>query len=67
MNHVPIVKENIKFRTIEEMKKYTTDKARQVISRGHEGIVIRKSSSFRDFSTSTVKYVRRGHVQTDKH
>ena len=39
----------------------------KTISKGHEGIVIRLSGSFTDFSKSTAKFVRKGHVQSDKH
>lgn len=67
LKHVPLVKNNIRFKSEEEMKKITTDFAKKVISKGDEGIVVRLSDSFRDFSKSTAKYVRRGHVQTDQH
>lgn len=43
--------------------------AKEVVSKGGEGIVVRLSSSFKyeDFSLSIAKYVRKNHVQTDKH
>lgn len=43
--------------------------AKDVVSKGGEGIVVRLSSSFKydDFSKSVAKYVRKNHVQTDKH
>lgn len=43
--------------------------AKQVVNRGGEGIVIRLEDAFRyeDFSKSVAKYVRKNHVQTDKH
>ena len=67
LHNVPIVKENITFKTEEEMREITTKMAKRVISQGQEGIVIRLSNSFTDFSSSTAKYVRKGHVQSDKH
>jgi hypothetical protein len=65
--HVPVIKNNILFKNEDEMKKQTIKMAKNVISKGHEGIVVRLSDSFSDFSKSTGKYVRKGHVQTDKH
>lgn len=43
--------------------------AKEVVSKGGEGIVVRLSSSFKyeDFPLSIAKYVRKNHVQTDKH
>jgi len=43
--------------------------AENVITKGGEGIVIRTVDSFSydDFSLHVAKYVREGHVQTDKH
>ncbi len=43
--------------------------AKQVVNRGGEGIVIRLEDEFRyeDFSKSMAKYVRKNHVQTEKH
>lgn len=43
--------------------------AKEVVKKGGEGIVVRLSSSFKydDFSKSVAKYVRKNHVQTDKH
>ncbi len=67
LHHVPVVKKNIVFKTEEEMQEKTTEIARKVIRQGHEGIVVRLSNSFKDFSKSTAKYVRKGHVQTNKH
>lgn len=64
---VKYIKRNIKFNSIAEMKETTEELARKVIRNGHEGIVMRLESSFSDLTQNTVKYVRRGHVQTDKH
>lgn len=50
-----------------ELQEYTTNLARKVIAQGQEGIVLRYSGSFTDFSKSTAKYVRKNHVQTDTH
>lgn len=43
--------------------------AKEVVSKGGEGIVVRVTDSFwyEDFSVSVAKYVRKNHVQTDKH
>lgn len=43
--------------------------AKSVIENGGEGVVVRLTSSFlyKDFSKSVAKYVRKNHVQTDKH
>lgn len=43
--------------------------AKEVVKKGGEGIVVRVTDSFRyeDFSLSVAKYVRKNHVQTDKH
>lgn len=43
--------------------------AKSVIDNGGEGVVVRLTSSFyyQDFSKSVAKYVRKNHVQTDKH
>ena len=43
--------------------------AKEVVSKGGEGIVVRLSGSFKyeDFPLSIAKYVRKNHVQTDKH
>lgn len=43
--------------------------AKEVVSKGGEGIVVRLSSSFKyeDFPLSIAKYVRKNHLQTDKH
>lgn len=43
--------------------------AKEVVSKGGEGIVVRLSSGFKyeDFPLSIAKYVRKNHVQTDKH
>lgn len=43
--------------------------AEKVVNKGREGIVIRLTSSFlyEDFGESIGKYVRKNHVQTDKH
>jgi len=67
LKNVPVVKKNIKFKTIEEMEEITKKLADRVIKSGHEGIVVRLSSSFTDYTKSTAKFVRKGHVQTDKH
>jgi hypothetical protein len=67
IHHVPVIKKSISFDNIDKMIKVTTKLAEKTIKSGHEGIVIRNSGSFTDFSTNTAKYVRRGHVQTDKH
>jgi hypothetical protein len=64
---VNVIKNNIKFKNLNQLQEQTTKIARQVISRGHEGIVIRLSGSFTDYTKSTAKFVRKGHVQTDKH
>lgn len=44
-------------------------RAEQVISQGHEGLVLRSRYPFHhtEFSKNVAKYVRQGHVQTDKH
>lgn len=53
--------------------KYDTAKikelAKQVISDGHEGIVVRDAKAFNYgfFDAHVAKYVRANHVQTDKH
>jgi hypothetical protein len=67
LHHVPVVKKNIVFKTEQEMQNITTKLAQKAISQGHEVIVLRLSNSFKDFSKSTAKYVREGHVQTNKH
>lgn len=43
--------------------------ARETVSRGGEGIVVRLTDSFdyKDFSTSIAKYVRKNHIQTGQH
>ncbi len=43
--------------------------AEQVISEGHEGIVVRNAYPYHygQFEENVAKYVRAGHVQTDKH
>lgn len=43
--------------------------AEDVVKRGGEGIVVRnfESFSYNDFGLNIAKYVREGHVQTDKH
>lgn len=43
--------------------------AEEVVSAGHEGIVVRNYNGFRyqDFSKNIAKYVRPNHVQTNKH
>lgn len=54
-----------------ELKNITNDLTKEKSKLGGdlEGIVIRKSDLFHndDFSTSVAKWVRKGHVQTDKH
>lgn len=43
--------------------------ARKTVERGSEGIVVRLASSYNynDFDKSVAKFVRKNHVQTDKH
>ena len=43
--------------------------AKETVARGGEGIVVRLADSFNyeDFSSSVAKFVRKNHVQTDKH
>ena len=43
--------------------------AKETVARGGEGIVVRLADSFtyEDFSKSVAKFVRKNHVQTDKH
>lgn len=43
--------------------------AEEVVLRGGEGIVVRNSKAFEyeDFGSNIAKYVRRNHVQTEKH
>jgi len=43
--------------------------AKETIARGGEGIVVRLADSFKyeDFPRSVAKFVRKNHVQTDKH
>ena len=43
--------------------------AEETVSKGGEGIVIRNADSFlyNNFSSNIAKYVRKNHVQTDKH
>ena len=43
--------------------------AKETVARGGEGIVVRLADSFiyEDFSSSVAKFVRKNHVQTDKH
>ena len=43
--------------------------AKEVVDRGGEGIVVRNADAFlyEDFSVNVAKFVRKGHVQTDKH
>lgn len=43
--------------------------AKETVERGGEGIVVRTSDGFNynDFSKNVAKFVRKGHVQTDKH
>lgn len=43
--------------------------AEETVKRGGEGIVVRLASSYNynDFDKSVAKYVRKNHVQTDKH
>lgn len=64
---VPVIKKSIEYSTAKKLKLGTTEIADCVISKGHEGIVIRLSSSFNDYTSSTAKLVRKGHVQTNKH
>jgi len=64
---VPFLTKNIKFKSVEELQRKTTEIARKVIRQGHEGIVIRLANSFTDFPRSTAKFVRKGHVQSSKH
>lgn len=64
---VKYIKRNIKFTDLADMKEKTTEMAKSVIKSGHEGIVMRLEESFLDLTKNTVKYVRSGHVQTDKH
>jgi hypothetical protein len=66
-NTVKYIKRNVKFSSIKEMEEVTTKLAKQVIRKGHEGIVMRLEGSFKDLNKSTVKYVRKGHVQSDNH
>lgn len=67
LKHVPVVKNRIKFKNLEDFTNTTTQLAQKVIRSGHEGVVIRNSGSFTNFVTNTAKYVRKGHVQSDKH
>lgn len=57
--------------TYEELKTIVEDLVSQPSSLGgkREGIVIRNSGSFHndDFSLNVMKWVRKGHVQTDEH
>lgn len=52
---------------------YAEDKikeiAKEIVLKGGEGIVVRVTDSFKyeDFSVSIAKYVRKNHVQTNKH
>jgi hypothetical protein len=43
--------------------------AKETVNRGGEGIVVRLDNEFNydDFSKSIAKFVRKNHVQTDKH
>lgn len=45
------------------------DIAKKTVKLGGEGIVVRNSDSFlyKDFSRNVMKFVRKNHVQTDKH
>lgn len=58
-------------KTYEELKTIVEDLVSQPSSLGgkREGIVIRNASSFHndDFSQNVMKWVRKGHVQTDEH
>ena len=61
--HVPIVYEGLyDSRKIQHI-------AEEVVSDGHEGIVVRSTDSFTigTFDKNIAKYVRSNHVQTDKH
>lgn len=67
LNTVQVINKNFTVRTEEELREITTKFAHISIKQGHEGIVVRNINSFKDFQSNTAKFVRKGHVQTDKH
>ena len=68
LNVVPIIGE-MSFRTTWELTATITKIAEDVISTGHEGVVVKSIYPFHytQFAENTCKYVRQGHIQTDKH
>jgi hypothetical protein len=66
LNILPVLQFNISSgRTLQEID----EKFHRLTTHEHEGYVIRLAGEFRyeDFERSVAKYVRAGHVQTDKH
>lgn len=66
---VPVLKTNVIYEKEWQFTQEMSNIAQDVINKGHEGIIIRVIYPFHygQFIDHIAKFVRPGHVQTDKH